>query len=535
MSDAVPPNFLLEPTPYVEAVRWIADKPVVSRKVFDAMVPELRARAFLITGIEDANAAGEIRDILAKLPAGQSWEKTKAELVGKLGPWLSSDDDENKAANARAELLLRTHGFQAYQVAQHKVMREQEDVFPYWQYLSLDDEKVRPGHAGLNLKVAPAKSAFWNDHSPPWQWGCRCRKVPLLPGDVIEMMTEDAKLPPEQQRVLSPAGLKLAEQGRMYNKAGQQLDIKSDRQKGKLEGFIFDPEALTLPLSSLKGRYDAVTWGEFEKAMKAEKLDDGRTVWGWLDGEVAPKPKAGAKPGPAPVPAPLPETKPESAPAESEGVKPGEGQTEADGTPLAGKLNAVRLTKKEQNRVAGVLAAIDRVHGDGPLTAIPVTHKPGRGNLGVFRHWPGGKAVDIGYRKSKAVGLHPELTLAHEIGHWLDYSGAPGENVLTSDVPGGAFAEVIAAAKKSQAYAELLAMPEGKAQRYYTKPVEIFARAYSQFIAEESNDAAMLQQVADIRADVWPGRQWEKEDFKETRDAMRAAFVKLGWMKEVKP
>lgn len=286
MSDAVPPNFLLEPTPYAEAVKWIADKPVVSRKVFDAMVPELRARAFLITGIEDANAAGEIRDIIAKLPAGQSWEKTKAELVGKLGPWLSSDDDENKAANARAELLLRTHGFQAYQVAQHKVMREQEDVFLYWQYLSLDDEKVRPGHAGLNLKVAPAKSAFWNDHSPPWQWGCRCRKVPLLPGDVIEMMTEDAKLPPEQQRVLSPAGLKLAEQGRMYNKAGQQLDIKSDRQKGKLEGFIFDPEALTLPLSSLKGRYDAVTWGEFEKAMKAEKLDDGRTVWGWLDGEV---------------------------------------------------------------------------------------------------------------------------------------------------------------------------------------------------------------------------------------------------------
>ena len=286
MPEDVPPNFLLEPTPFAEAVRWIEDKPVVSKKVFNAMLPELRARAFLVSGIEDANVAAEVRDILAKLPAGQSWESTKKELVAKLGPWLSSDDDAMKAANARAELLLRTHGFQAYQVAQHQVMKEQEDVFPYWQYLTLDDEKTRPGHAALNFKVAPAKAAFWNDHSPPWQWGCRCRKVPILPDEMAEMQAEDAKLPPEQQRVLSPAGLKLAEQGRLYNKAGQQLDIKSDRQKGKMDGFIFDPDALTMPLSALKSRYDMVTWSEFETAMKAAKLDDGRTVWGWLDGEV---------------------------------------------------------------------------------------------------------------------------------------------------------------------------------------------------------------------------------------------------------
>lgn len=532
MPDATPPNFLLEPTPHDEAVKWIQDKPPVSKAVFNAMLPELRARAFLVTGIEDANVAAEIRDIIAKLPAGESWEKTKKELVAKLGPWLSSDDDAQKAAKARAELLLRTHGFQAYQVAQHKVMREQQDVFPYWQYLTLDDEKVRPGHSALNFKVLPADAPFWHDHSPPWQWGCRCRKVPLMQSDVIDIMTEDAKLPPEQHRVLSPAGRKLAEQGRIYNKGGQQLDIKSDRQKGKTDGFVFDPDALTMPLSALKSRYDMVTWGEFEQGMKAAKLDDGRTVWGWLNGDVAKVPP-GPKPAPKPVPAPKPEAKPEAVPPEV--TKPGEATTEADGTPLAGKLNAVKLTKKEQNRVAGVLAAIDGVHGDGPLTVIPVTHKPGRGNLGVFRHWPGGAAVDIGYRKGKGAHLHPELTLAHEIGHWLDHSGAPGDYVLTSTVPGGAFAEVLAAAKKSDAYASLLAMPAGKARNYYMKPVEVFARAYSQFIAEEAGHAAMLQQIADIRADVWPGRQWDEADFAPVRDEMRKAFVKLGWMKEVAP
>lgn len=305
----VPDNFLLEPTPHDEAVAWLKDKPVVSRQVFDAVVPELRARTFLITGIEDANVAQEVRDIVAELPAGESWEGTKKKLVAKLGPWLSADDPEQKAAKARAELLLRTHGFQAYQVTQHRVMREQEDVFPFWQYLSLDDEKVRPGHAALNLKVAPAKSPFWHDHSPPWQWGCRCRKVPLMDEEVGEMQAEDAKLPPEKRRVMEGPGLKLLEDGRLYDPQGRQISIKSDRQKGKAGGFVFDPDALTLPIEQLKARYDATTWGEFEKSMKLAKLTDGRTVWDWLNGA-----KAGKAPKPPKVAPPAPKEEPAKAP-----------------------------------------------------------------------------------------------------------------------------------------------------------------------------------------------------------------------------
>ena len=535
-----PSNFLLEPTPHEEASKWIGDKPVVSREVFNAMVPELRARAFLVTGIEDANAAGEIRDILAKLPQGQSWEKTKKELVGKLGPWLSSDDDAKEAANARAELLLRTHGFEAYQVAQHRVMRAQEDVFPFWQYLTLDDEKVRPGHAALNLKVAPANAPFWHDHSPPWQWGCRCRKVALIEDEVEEMKAEDAKLPPEQRRVFSHAGLQMADQGRIYNKAGQQLDIKSDRQKGKMDGFIFDPDALTLPLTSLQGRYDMVTWGEFEQSMKAAKLDDGRTVWGWLNGEdvkAGPPPmKQGPKPG-AKVPKTAP-VMPTPAPAVTSPPAVVTATTEAAGTPLYGKLNAASLKKKEQKRVTEVLATIDGVHGDGPLTMIPVNHKAG-GNLGVFRRWSHtGEAADIGYRIAKHPQLHPELTLAHEIGHWLDAKGLPGAVGpldFMSATGGTAFEEVINVAKQSKSVQALQAMPHSKARSYYLKTHEIFARAYAQFIAEESQHAVMLQQVAKIRTEPMPERQWETQDFAPVREAMRKAFVSLGWMKEVVP
>jgi len=290
---ALPDNFLAEPASHDEAAKWIADKPVVAREVFDGLLPELRARSFLITGIEDANVVAEVRAILAELPQGLDWEVAKKQIVEKIGPWLASDeeDDSRKASKARAELLLRTHGFQAYQVAQHRVMRAQEDVFPFWQYLTLDDEKVRPGHAALNGKVAPANSPFWADHSPPWQWGCRCRKAPLLPEEVEDLRKEDDILPPEKRSVLEGSALRMVEQGRIFNAAGQQLDIKSDREKGRLDGFVFDPDALTLPVAQLRSRYDDPTWAEFERKTQATKLDDGRTVWAWLNGAKASKVK----------------------------------------------------------------------------------------------------------------------------------------------------------------------------------------------------------------------------------------------------
>jgi hypothetical protein len=59
--------------------------------------------------------------------------------VDELHPFLANPKDpENTAAvERRAELLMRTHGFQAYQASNLAVMEAQKDVFPYWQYLSM--------------------------------------------------------------------------------------------------------------------------------------------------------------------------------------------------------------------------------------------------------------------------------------------------------------------------------------------------------------------------------------------------------------
>lgn len=283
-------NFLLEPAPNDEASRWIEGKPIVNREVFAALLPELKARAFLITGIEDANVVSEVRALIAELPEGAQWETQKQAITEKLSAWFTPE-----TANARAEMLLRTHGFQAYQTAQHRVMERQADVFPFWQYLSMDDEKVRPAHAELNEKVAPATDAFWQDHSPPWQWGCRCRKVALLPEDVSDIKAEDNGKLPEAQRVLEGSSLTRARDGRLAGANGVEHDIRNDRMRGKEGGYHFDPSSLALDPASLKPRYDDTTWGEFEANAKRLDMGDGRTVWDWINGGKAVA-KVAAKP-----------------------------------------------------------------------------------------------------------------------------------------------------------------------------------------------------------------------------------------------
>ena len=115
----MPADLLFKPTPHKEAAAFIASKPVVSREVFDGLLPELRARAFVISGVETANVVQQIRDRIADLPQGANWDDVKRDLVEDLHPFLRSDDDpENTiAAERRAELLIRMHGFQAYQAS----------------------------------------------------------------------------------------------------------------------------------------------------------------------------------------------------------------------------------------------------------------------------------------------------------------------------------------------------------------------------------------------------------------------------------
>ncbi len=153
------------------AAAYIRGKAVADSKNFGNLPPQLKQRAFTVAGIEQIDALKRIRDAIAKLPEGASWDEAKKEIAAEISPFTGGD---MKAARARAEFQLRTHGFQAYAVARHQQQMEDIEIFPYWKYETVGDSRVRPGHAALDGKILRADDPWWKTHYPPWEWGCRC-------------------------------------------------------------------------------------------------------------------------------------------------------------------------------------------------------------------------------------------------------------------------------------------------------------------------------------------------------------------------
>ena len=269
-----------KPTSHAEAIAIIKGKAVVTRKVFDQLLPELRARAFTITGIESANALQRIRDTVAALPAGENFDTVKKSLVDELDPYLGD------GADARAELLLRTHGFQAFQAANWRVAQEDEDT-THLQYLATEDDHVRDSHLALNGLILPKSDPFWETHTPPWEWGCRCRIRAMNPDLVDEQRAADANMiadggAPENALVMEGQALAQLRNGTLL-RDGQRFDVTPPSSKNQdATPYSWHPDNLNIPVAELRKRYDAPTFAMFERFAKKQALSKGFSLWDWL-------------------------------------------------------------------------------------------------------------------------------------------------------------------------------------------------------------------------------------------------------------
>jgi len=310
-------DFLFAPTPNEDAIAFIANKPLVSREVFNKLLPELKALAFTISGVQGADTLQRVRDRIADLPAGGDWDDIKKQILPEITPYFvdpDADEEERaaqeRAASTRAELLIRTHGQQAYATAQYGMLNEQRDLFPNWQYLTLGDGHVRPTHAALDGIVLPANHEFWNSHYPPWEWGCRCQVVPLTRGETAKMQTRDEDKPADQQRVLGDFAQADLTATRRLVRNGVTYNLTAPREEGKPGAFTFHPGDLRITAEMLKQRYDPDIFAAFEQWAKKQSLPHfssttgGRaTIWDWVNGTAVNEQAKVPVPRPKPTPA----------------------------------------------------------------------------------------------------------------------------------------------------------------------------------------------------------------------------------------
>ncbi len=184
-------------------------------------------------------------------------------------------------------------------------------------------------------------------------------------------------------------------------------------------------------------------------------------------------------------------------------------------------------------------AVIDSVHSDGTLRDMWSVGAPS----GDFKDADGLYYPDSGQIKMKdnlneGASL---MTFTHEMGHKLDWE-ALGENNGTWGTRHSEMSEIREAVMQTKAYAGLaetrdkrIALGVEGTEKYYGYMVqgpELWARAYAQYIAEESGNGPMLafiDKVRDGKTGYWRNAQWDKNDFAPVRSAINRLFKAKGW------
>lgn len=390
------PDLLLTPVSHADAVAFLKNKPAVAREVFDRLLPDLQARAFAIAGVDNMSVVQAIRDRIAELPQGANWDDVKADIATKISPYLGEGEEGASAATRRAELLLRTQGYQAYAVCKEEVMQRQSAAFPYAEYVTAGDHGVRDSHAALNGLILPVDSPFWDTHTPPWEWGCRCEKIPRTAADVGRISAEESRRPPEARRVVSgPRLTQLESSDRLTTTgAGDMPRFVSTKPGGS---YTFNPRTLQLDTVALQERYDPETWRTFEKWAGVQKLDDGRTVKEWLNEPKPDRPAVTKTEEPAAKAVPAlprnPPTRESKAWADTHMQPRAKGIAEADLTEArdyqSDGFTSINRRLRDQSTISSAararMAALDRAV-DASTVPAPVT---------VFRGIPASVVADI--------------------------------------------------------------------------------------------------------------------------------------------
>lgn len=105
----------------------------------------------------------------------------------------------------RLDTIFRTNKMVAYNAGRWRAFDAARKLRPWLQYIAVDDDRVRQSHKALNGLVFHIDDPFWDSHTPPNGWNCRCRIRSLSDRDIDRLglqnkvTTSAGKLSPVQQ------------------------------------------------------------------------------------------------------------------------------------------------------------------------------------------------------------------------------------------------------------------------------------------------------------------------------------------------
>lgn len=218
-----------------------------------------------------------------------------------------------------------------------------------------------------------------------------------------------------------------------------------------------------------------------------------------------------------------------------------------DGKPVSQALS-ILATLGPIHKLQNAIAAVDSVHGDGELTKISVDVRqtlPDR-KIAIFQ-------VDNITNLPLEIAISGnspswEMSLLHEIGHFLDWS-ALGDNKFYYSIGGSKLNEWRRLVHESQTVIKLkycldnlYLVPDpikkekvdlSNIARYFLQENELFARSYAQYIAERSEDPILKSELNSVLngSPALSLSQWQSQEFTIIAAEFDRLFRSWGWQK----
>ena len=144
-----------------------------------------RARAYYVSCLKEMDEIALVHTAIGEaLETGSTFDVFR-ERIARLG-----------LPDHLMKTIFTTNLQTAYAAGRYAKMQAVKKTRPYWRYLTIGDNRVRPSHAVLSGMVFPADHAFWSENYPPNGYRCRCGVQTLSERQVKrEKLTVQKKMP----------------------------------------------------------------------------------------------------------------------------------------------------------------------------------------------------------------------------------------------------------------------------------------------------------------------------------------------------
>ena len=144
-----------------------------------------RARAYYVSCLKEMDEIALVHTTIGEALENGSTFDVFRERIARLG-----------LPDHLMKTIFTTNLQTAYAAGRYAKMQAVKKTRPYWRYLTIGDNRVRPSHAVLSGMVFPADHAFWSENYPPNGYRCRCGVQTLSERQVKrEKLTVQKKMP----------------------------------------------------------------------------------------------------------------------------------------------------------------------------------------------------------------------------------------------------------------------------------------------------------------------------------------------------